>query len=205
MRKPILFFIKRLKRPIFTTSEVSLISGKSLSATVQALNVLEQQGLIFKVYRGVWAEVGSKDISPYKVVPYLFLKQRVYVSFISALHLHGMIEQIPQVVTIASTGHTKVIHTNLGVFSLHRIAADFFSGFNWYQDRGDFLIAEPEKALVDSLYISSCKKKQFGYFPELHFSKNFSFSKLKKWVKKIPSVRSRSYVEKKVELLLKNN
>lgn len=201
-RQPILVFIKKLHRPVFTTYELSVLSGKSLSATTQALNFLEREGLIFKIYRGVWVEVDSERLSPYVVIPFLFPIHRAYVSFISALHLYGIIEQIPQMITLASTAHTKIIHTKIGTFSVHRIAPSFFGGFGWYKETGRFLIAEPEKALVDSLYLSACKKKQFGYFPELHFPKSFSFSKATEWVKKISNPKISSYVQKKIDFIL---
>ena len=145
-----------------------------------------RQGLFVKIYRGVWAEAGPQALSPFQVIPYLFPRRRVYVSFISALHLHGLIEQIPQVITLASTAHTSTLRTQAGVFSVHQMAPAFFDGFDWYQGKGNFLIAEPEKALIDSLYPSSRKKKQFGFFPELDFTPEFSFKKAVRWVKRIP-------------------
>jgi len=201
-RQSILVFIKKLHRPVFTTYELSAISGKSLSTTTQALNFLQKQGLIFRIYRGIWAEIDNKRLNPYTVVPFLFPRQRAYVSFISALHLYGIIEQIPQVITVASTSHTKIFQTEIGTFSVHRIAPSFFDGFAWYQETGSFLLAEPEKALVDSLYLSARKKRQFGYFPELHFPKSFSFSKTKKWVKKIPDAKIRCCVDQKLNTIL---
>lgn len=194
----ILAFIKQLNRPVFTTYELASLSGKSQSVVTQGLNYLERQGVIFKIYRGVWAEKGDKSLSPYNAMPFLFPRHRVYVSFISALHLYGIIEQIPQMITLASTAHTKVISTKIGVFSIHRIASSFFKGFDWYEKTGGFLIADPEKALVDCLYLSSRRKRQFKYFPELSFSRKFSFKKAKKWVALIPDPKIRSYVQKKL-------
>jgi len=55
-----------------------------------------------------------------------------------------------------------------------------------------------EKALIDSLYLSARKKKQFSYFPELYFPKSFSFKKDTRWVEKIPDPRIKSSVEKKL-------
>lgn len=68
----ILKFIKELHRTVFTTLELSALSGKSLSGTTQALNYLEKQGVIFKIYRGIWSEVSSKSLSPYVVIPFAF-------------------------------------------------------------------------------------------------------------------------------------
>ena len=197
-KQSILHFIKKINRSIFTTAELSAISGKSLSTTVQALNSLQKQGAVLKIYQGIWGEVTAKPLSPYSVIPFLFPRHRAYVSFISALHLYGIIEQIPQIITLASVIHTKTIVTKLGVFSVHQIKPSFFDGFGWYKNEGDFLIAEPEKALIDCLYLAGYKKKQFANFPELYFPKTFSFKKAKEWIKKIPNPKIRSYAQQKL-------
>jgi len=198
VKKSILTFAKKLNRPVFTTREAAMLSGSSLSNASKMLKTLEKKGLIFKVARGIWAETGNEKLSSYNVIPFLLPKNRAYVSFISALHLHGIIEQIPQEITLASTVHTKKIHTKVGTFSIHRIPPSFFDGFDWYKGDGSFLIAEPEKALIDSLYLSTRKKKQFGYFPELYFPKSFNFKEATKWIEKIHDLRIRSSVEKKL-------
>lgn len=197
-RKSILFFIERLKREVFTTRELSDVSGKSLSTTVQALNFLQKQNIVFKIYRGIWAKTSDRPLSPYRVISFLPLQNRSYLSFTSALHLYGIIEQIPQIITLASLGHTRKFSTRAGVFSLYQIKPSFFKGFDWYKENGSFLIAEPEKALVDCLYISACKKNQFNYFPELNFPKSFSFKKAKNWIRKIKNPRIAVYAEKKL-------
>jgi len=191
----ILSAIKKLKRPIFTTREAAACAGGSMSNTIQALNHLAKEGVLIKITRGVWGlDMGAGRLSQYSVIPYLLPRSRAYVSFLSALHLHGIIDQIPQAVSLASTEHTKTIRTKLGVFYIHRIAPSFFKGFEWYKGEGNFLIAEQEKALVDCLYLSARKKKQFGYFPELSFPKSFSFKKARRWVGELPDKRLRASV-----------
>ena len=197
--------VRGIKPQVFTTREASFVSGKSPSAATQSLNYLAREGVIFKIYRGVWAQERPEALAPYAVIPYLFPTHRAYVSFISALHLHGIIEQIPQVITLASTAHGRTIRTAVGVFHAHRIAPSFFSGFVWYKGSGSFLIAEPEKALVDSLYLSAYRSKRFGNFPELHFPDGFSFKKVREWANKIPSQRARVYVKKRLETLISGN
>jgi len=195
-RRNILSFINELERAVFTTREIVLKSGKSKSTVTQSLKYLCRQGILIKVYRGIWALVGQK-ISPHTIIPFLLPRRRAYVSFITALHLHGIIEQIPQVITLASTSHTRTIRTKLGAFSIHRIAPSFYKGFDWYKGNGSFLIAEPEKALIDSLYVSVYKKKQYRFFPELTFPRSFDFSKARKWAQSIPGP-SRSNVLKRL-------
>ncbi|MCK4810091.1 MAG: hypothetical protein KAS99_04050 [Candidatus Omnitrophica bacterium] len=201
-RSSVLKFIKQLGRKVFTTREIAALSGKSLSVVTQALNNLEKESVLVKVYRGLWYEKGDKYVSPYNIIPFLLPRHRAYVSFVSALHLYGIVEQIPQVITLASLVHTKVISTKIGVFSFHRIAPSFFDGFCWSKGKGEFLIAEPEKALIDSLYLSCRKKKQFGYFPELHFSEQFHLKNAKGWIRKITNLRIRSCVQKKFEKIV---
>ncbi|OGS20094.1 MAG: hypothetical protein A3J83_04465 [Elusimicrobia bacterium RIFOXYA2_FULL_40_6] len=195
-------YIKMLGRPVFTTREITDMSGKSASNVTQSLNYLGRHNVIKKLYRGVWAEATGKLISPYVVVPHLFASTRVYVSFLSALHLHGVIEQIPQTITLASISHTKMIKTTIGVFAVHQIAPGFFSGFDWYKGTESFLIAEPEKALADCLYLYTKKKKQYGHFPELNLGKPFRIPKLKQWIEKIPGENSRIAAKAKLNDIL---
>lgn len=160
--------------------------------------------MVFKIYRGLWGETGG-TVSAYAVIPFLFPLTRAYVSFVSALHLQGIIEQIPRVITLASTVHTKIIKTSIATYAVHRITPSFFFGFAWYKGTDSFLIAEPEKALVDSLYLSARKKKQFSHFPELHFPDSFSFKRASGWVRRIPDSKMRIYAQKKLDEIKKRN
>jgi predicted transcriptional regulator of viral defense system len=196
----ILVYIKRLGS-VFTTHDLKSVSGKSASTVAHSLRRLAKKDLLTKIYRGVWAESGTRTISPFEIIPFLFPRQRVYVSFISALHLHGIVEQIPQAITLASTAHTSMLRTKAGVFSVHQLSPALFNGFDWYKGEGHFLIAEPEKALIDSLYLSSRKKKQFRFFPELEFPSGFSFKRAEQWAKRIPEKKIRQYVTEKLQSL----
>jgi len=131
--KTLIAYIKELNKVVFRTEELVAISGKSSSVVSQGLNFLKTQGLVFKIYHGVWS-FGNKLLNPYLVIPYILPKQRVYVSFTSALHLYGIIEQIPQSVTLASVAHTREIKTTVGVFMVHHLSPSFFFGFDWKKD-----------------------------------------------------------------------
>ncbi len=195
-------YVKELDKPFFTTREISAFSGKSASSVSQTLKYLQREGIVFKVFRGIWAQSGHKKLIPYAVIPLLLPGHRGYVSFTSALHMHGIIEQIPHEITVASTDHTKKIETSVGVFDIHRITPRFFCGFDWYKGGGDFLIAEPEKALVDCFYLSSRRNKRFGYFPELDIEEGFSRKKAEEWACRIPDENIRAAAQKKLKPVL---
>lgn len=197
-------YVKMLNRPVFTTREISDLSGKSTSNVTQSLNYLARHNVVKKLCQGTWAEVTNKLLNPYMLISHLFKSGRVYVSFLSALHLHGIIEQIPQTITLASTAHTKKIKTVVGVFVVHQITPAFFFGFDWYKGTGNFLIAEPEKALADCLYLYTKKKKQYGHFPELNIDKPFRIQKVKEWIEKIPGEKSRIAAKAKLDEIFKS-
>ena len=200
VKKTLIAHIMGLGRPVFSARELSAVSGKSPSTVSQGLAFLRRQGLVVKVAHGVWAAGGAMP-GPYAVIAHILPKQRAYVSFTSALHLHGIIEQIPQVVTLASVAHSGEIKTAAGVFAVHHLAPSFFSGFGWREGAGSFLLAEPEKALVDCLYVSAFRKRQFSHFPELRFAKSFSFKKAYGWIDVIKSRKAAVHARRRLEII----
>lgn len=192
--------VQKLNRLVFTTREIASLTGMSLSSATQGLARLEEKGVIKKMIRGVWATIHDRRFSPLMLIPFLNQPHTNYVSFISALHIYGMISQIPQIITLASTAHTRKIITPSGVFSIHQIDPRFFAGFDWHESH-NFLIACPEKAVVDSLYLASRKGRRYSFFPELYFPRNFSRSRAKMWVTKIRDTRLQKSVREKLDSL----
>lgn len=191
--------VRDVGRPIFSTKEIADMSGGSLSVATRVLSRMEREGSVRRVVKGVWYVPSDTRFSPFALVHYLSGSNRAYVSFLSALHLHGLIEQIPQIVYAATTGHTRTVRTTVAMFSFHRITPALFGGFDWYGDRRDFLVATAEKALVDSLYLSSRKGKHFRFFPELQIPRTFRFAEVHRWVDRIPDPLIRRHVLNRLE------
>lgn len=188
-------------RPVFTTREIAALRGASISATSQGLSRLEAKGLLSKPTRGIWCVPYDPRFSRLSLVPYLAGSHPAYVSFVSALHLHGLVQQIPQVIYAATTGHSRVRQTPLGTFSYHRISPEFFLGYGWYGDGHSFLVADLEKAVVDSFYVSSRKGNRFSFFPELDLPQSFSWLRAREWVERIRDPMIRAYSEERLVLL----
>jgi predicted transcriptional regulator of viral defense system len=194
--------IQQVDRPVFTTREIASVCGTSLSSASQMLKRREKNEQIIRAARGIWCVPTDPRFTQFQLVPFLAGTHQAYVSFFSALQLHGMIEQIPQVVYAATTAHTRRRTTPIGTFSFHRMNPQLFAGFDWYNRNWSFLIARPEKSLVDCLYLSSRKGKRFGRFPEIELGRPFSRRKAWLWVKKIPDARIRQNVHLKLASLL---
>jgi hypothetical protein len=109
----------------------------------------------------------------------------------------GLTGQIPQVIYAATTAHTRIAKTRLGTYSFHRIHPALFTGFEWHSS-GQFLIATPEKAVVDCLYLSGRKGRRFGYLPELELPRSFSFRRAGSWAAQIAEPRLRAHVLEKL-------
>lgn len=98
---------------------------------------------------------------------------------------------------LASVAHTKEIRTNAGIFAVHHLAPSFFRGFAW-REGGGFFIADPEKALVDCLYVSTFRGRRFSHFPELNLSESFDFKKAVAWAAFIKSGAALKHVLKRL-------
>ncbi|MEX2582139.1 MAG: hypothetical protein WD766_02625 [Gemmatimonadota bacterium] len=172
--------------PVFTTSEVADVAGVSLPNASRDLGNLVEDGMVARVRRGLWAVPSHPDFSPYAVIPHLFGDQQEgYLSVLSALNLHGMIDQIPRVVQIVTTGQRSRLETPVGTFEFHQLHPALFGGFGPYRDMGNFDIATPEKALFDTLYLSARKGRRFSHLPEMEIPTGFSPALLEEWIAKV--------------------
>lgn len=191
------------RTPVFTTGEVAELAEIRVSNASRDLAALEEQGLVTKVRRGIWATTHHPAFSPYAIVPYLFREgERGYVSLLSALHLHGMIEQIPRRVQIVTTRQRPVLTTPVATFEFHSVQRELFDGFNLHPESGAFEIATPEKALFDTLYLSVRRGRRFSSLPEVTLPSAFSENRLMSWIESLEHSPLRIAVENRCSDLL---
>lgn len=171
---------------VFATSAVTQITGSAASNVSRDLRDLEAQGMITRVRRGVWAVVHHPDFSAHAVVPHLFSgDEQGYVSLLSALNLHGMIDQIPKRVQVVTTRQRAQLRTPIATYDFHQMHRAVFGGFGPYRGTGNFQIAGPEKALFDTIYLSARKGRRFTFLPEIDWPESFTNAELERWIAKI--------------------
>jgi predicted transcriptional regulator of viral defense system len=184
--------------PVFTTAEVAHAAGVQVSNASRDLAHLEDDGMIVRIRRGLWGVPHHPDFSPYAVVPHLFSGGETgYVSLLSALNLHGMIEQIPRTVQVVTTRQRADLETPVARYEFHKIQADLFGGFGPYRGMGSFDIATPAKAFVDVLYLSMRKGQRFAHLPEVEFTEAFSWAEMRHWVNRIDLAPLRAAVRER--------
>jgi predicted transcriptional regulator of viral defense system len=96
-----------------------------------------------------------------------------YISLETALSLYGIIPEGVSVVTSVTSKITKKFRNSLGYFTYQRIRTNAFRGFR-EDNFGGFpvYIAEPEKAVLDFLYLNSAR---FGKDPADQLRGSFRF------------------------------
>lgn len=154
----------------FTTRDYALRSGQSLPSASRSLNRFAQRGLITRVTKGVWANTQHPYFTPLACVPLLLGVEQGYVSFLTALHRHGAISQIPHTIQVATTGHSRRKRTPVGFFEFFQLKPEMMTdGIEWSEAKIPYRMATAEKALVDTLYLSTRKGRRFAQLPELEF------------------------------------
>lgn len=184
--------------PVFTTAEVTRRAGMTLANASRELRNLEGHGVVTRVRRGLWAVPAHPDFSPYAVVPHLFSESATgYVSLLSALSLHGMIEQIPSVVHIITTSQRPPVRTPVARYAFFRIEETLFAGFTPYRRTGNFDLAMAEKAVFDTLYFSARKGRRFSHLPEVELPPGFSPREVERWIARVRHAPLRTAVERR--------
>ncbi|HXB27483.1 MAG TPA: hypothetical protein VNV25_22330 [Gemmatimonadaceae bacterium] len=188
------------RAPIFTTATAAAAADVSPNTASRGLARLQEQGLVTRLVRGLWADTRHPDFSPYAVVPFLLARSSSqegqpsagYVSFLSALHLHGILSQIPPAIQVAVAEQHETVHTPLGDFEFHQIQPELVDGYAAGDAYGRFELATPAKALFDTLYVSARRGRRFSHLPELAIRGSISDADMQRWIARVehPSFRA---------------
>jgi predicted transcriptional regulator of viral defense system len=191
--------LRRLGKPVVTTDEAALCWRASPSAASHTLRRLEAAGLVQRVHHGLWAV--DPPLDPLLLTEYLTAPLPSYVSLQSALHLHGMVSQVPEVIYLASLAQTRRVRTSVGTYSIHRLAPAFFGGFET-DSRSGMHLATPEKALLDILYLAPARSRLFSHLPELELPDRFDVREARRWLDRIKPGPRRSAVARRLDKLV---
>ena len=190
--------IKKSRQDVLTTADVMGLLDLEKSHASKLLSRLADSGHIVRVKRCLWVVVGGLD--PLTLPKFLTAPFPSYVSLQSALYYHGMISQIASVTYCVSLARTRSCVTPLGTFSIHHVAPSFFFGYEQAGHNG-VVMAVPEKALIDFLYLAPAKSRLFASLPELELAPNFSLSKAREMMGRVASKGRRSLIEERLRKL----
>lgn len=120
------------------------------------LSIWERKGLLIKLRNEFYSFPEYLEVPGFR----LFLANRIffpsYISLHSALVYHGMIHyEIDKTITSIVTSKRAYFANDFGVYSFQKVKEAVFFGFEILPDYKEFdiLMATPEKALLDLLYL----------------------------------------------------
>lgn len=121
----------------------------SVNTAYKMLHRLVRKGLLTRIQGGVY-QVSDRPVHDFVVANAIVTPS--YVSLESALSRYSILSQFPFVVTSVTAKKRKRVETANKTFEYAHIASHLFSGF---VKEDDYLIATPEKALFDMVYLAA--------------------------------------------------
>ncbi|OHA42430.1 MAG: hypothetical protein A3H68_00470 [Candidatus Taylorbacteria bacterium RIFCSPLOWO2_02_FULL_46_40] len=144
--------LENLKKPIFSLQDLALYGQKIIPSQ---LSVMADKGDIIRLKNGLYVIASRKDnLAPEHIAFRLY--EPSYVSLEWALQKHGLMPEIPFNVTSVTAKTTRTFTNFFGSFFYKSIKPDLFFGYEKREDvlGQPYLLAEPEKALLDYLYFN---------------------------------------------------
>lgn len=154
---------------------------KKESTVFSVIKKLLQAGVLMKLEKNKYLLKDAK-INDFALANFIY--QPSYVSFESALNFYGVLSQFPYEISSATTKKTagKIFQGKAFIYT--QIKKDLFWG---YDKKDNFVIAFPEKALLDQLYLAAKGYKKIN-LDEYDLSR-MNVSRLKNYLKKYPKTR----------------
>lgn len=141
------FFKTHSEKSLFSLSDLLVLTGEDESSIGVQLTRLVNAGIIERVARG-WYENPFNPPNPEEIS--MVLRYPSYLSLEYALSTRGILSQRAVILTLVTTKNTYTYSAAEREYEYHRVKPELFFG---YERQGPILIAEPEKALLDLVYI----------------------------------------------------
>lgn len=165
---------------IFSANDLRLIGDIRRDPSLyMTLHRLVARGLLKKIDKGLFARA-EVPTDPFQLAN--FLRRPSYVSLESALNLHGILVQTPRMVTSATTGRPVHLNAVGREFVYRHLNRRLWFGF---ERNGTFLVATPEKAFLDWLYLAA-RGERPSLLDDLRW-RRLNLRQLDRWTAEIPS------------------
>lgn len=134
----------------FTTSALrGLLGVEKKNTFLKIIRRLCRDEILLKLERGKYI-LADRPVDDFELANFLYRPS--YISLETALNLNGILSQFPYEITSVTPKRSREKTVEGKVFAYLHIKPSLFWG---YQKKGKSLIAEPEKALLDSAYLAS--------------------------------------------------
>lgn len=140
-----------IKSPVFSRNDLALWGYKVFD---YQLSRWVKKGYLIRLKNGIYAFRREKEKLSGEDVAFL-LYQPSYLSLESALAWYGFIPEIVYAYTSVTAKITRTFDNAWGRFIYRHVRSDLYWGYvTMKSEHGTFLMAEPEKALLDYFYLN---------------------------------------------------
>jgi predicted transcriptional regulator of viral defense system len=171
------------RNPVIRSDELARGRRISDAAVRNALRRHERQGLVERISKRIYVNHLNQQFSPRDLVN--ILRPRSYISLESVMAEHGITTQSPFLLTCVTPGYPQSFPAKSGGIVYRKISPELYWGYKQKATRyNHYLIAEPEKALLDWIYLT----RQEGLpvdFDELQLQ-FIDAAKLRKYAERFP-------------------
>lgn len=153
-KEELILKIKTLGKETFTNRELKILFPQEAAYLNTYSKRLIKAGVIEPLARGLYTLKGQPGEMEKVATTYYYPS---YISFESALAKYGVINQGPYGLTLATSRHAKKIKLGNLTCEYRQLKRSLFFGFKLI---GGIYLAEPEKALLDTLYFIGLGRRQ---------------------------------------------
>jgi len=146
---------------------ISSLEGASIDTCSlrENINKWNKKGYIYRLKNNLYT-LNDNDrktgVSRSFIANYIYTPS--YVSLEYAMYTYGLIPENVYEMTSVSTLKTAKFKNHFGVFSYSNIKPDLFFGYAAHKDENKMsvVMATPEKAMLDYIYLRFCRRKAQG-------------------------------------------
>jgi hypothetical protein len=140
-----------IKSPVFSRNDLALSGHKVFD---YQLSLWVKKGYLVRLKNGIYAFSREKEKLRGEGIAFL-LYQPSYLSLETALSWYGFIPEIVYAYTSVTARITRTFENAWGRFIYRHVKSELFWGYvEMKTDHGPYLLAEPEKALLDYFYLN---------------------------------------------------
>lgn len=136
-----------LNKPYLSPADLEKILGQKRPALYVTLNRLVEYGVLARLRQGVY-QAALQTVDPARIANQLVYPS--YLSFEAALARYVILSQVPYALTFATTHRTQKMCLGDTLVEFRQLKGELFFG---YTVQAGLYVAEPEKALLDQLYM----------------------------------------------------
>lgn len=132
---------------VFGPREVKRFLDTSTRNAYRILTSMTDKGLVRRLARGRYVLADTyEQRDSYELASHL--EPASYIGFFSALHFHGLTEQVPRTIFVAVTKQKRPLCVQGQSVRFVRVAPESFFGYDRY---GKAVVSDPEKTILDCL------------------------------------------------------